>query len=168
MLCTEFIIRRILRHFQTENFAFFQNTVYRGGFRIEPVAWSWAQGFIIADTEPCLTSTLKRVCDFIVISDIETGSEAFVPSEKAGFENEMVLGLIQTLLRVTLFQGYTDRISNQECSPAGFSLELGGKDAKRRQNFAKYVWGALPTANLAKERLRIAFSRGRGKLEWGH
>ena len=79
----------------------------------------------------------------------------------------MVLGLIQTLLPVTLFQGHEDQISSQGCSPAGFSLELGGKDAKRRQNLAKYICGHLPTANLAKERLRIAFSGGRGKLESG-
>ena len=127
-----------------------------------------AQGLIIAGTEPYLTSALKLVGDFLVISNIETWSEAFVPPEKAGLENETVFGLIQALLPVTLFQGYADRISNQKFSPAGFSLELSGKDAKRRQNIAKYGCGPLPTANLTEERLRIAFNRGRGELAWGH
>lgn len=118
-----------------------------------------ARGLFIAGTEPHLTSTLKLVGDFLVISDIETWSESFLPSEKSGLVDEVVLEFIQALLPVTLSQGYTDRTSNQKFPPAGFSLELGGQDAKQRQNLAKYVCGPLPTANLAEERLRIAFSQ---------
>ena len=64
-----------------------------------------ARRLFIAGTEPHLTSTLKLVGDFLVISEIETWSECFLPSENSGLVYGVVLDVIQRLLPVTLSQG---------------------------------------------------------------
>lgn len=82
-----------------------------------------ARGLFIAGNEPHLTSTLKLVGDFLVISDIETWFESFLPSDKSGLVDEVVLEFIQALVPETLSQGYADRTSNQKFPPARLMIQ---------------------------------------------
>jgi 3-hydroxyisobutyrate dehydrogenase-like beta-hydroxyacid dehydrogenase len=126
----------------------------------QPVFDALGQRTIAVGTEPVTAAMVKLVGNFLLVSAVESLSEAATLLRKSGVDPQVCLEtLINTLFTSPVYQNYAGLILRQQYEP-GFRLELGLKDVGLALAAAESAAAPLPIARLLHDRLEQAIARG--------
>jgi 3-hydroxyisobutyrate dehydrogenase-like beta-hydroxyacid dehydrogenase len=115
---------------------------------------------IVVGTEPATATMVKLLGNFLLVSAVESMSEAAALLRKSGVDPQVCLEtLINTLFASPVYQNYAGLMLRQQYEP-GFRLALGLKDVELALTVAESSGAPLPTARLIRERLLRAVARG--------
>jgi 3-hydroxyisobutyrate dehydrogenase-like beta-hydroxyacid dehydrogenase len=125
-----------------------------------------ARTFVLGE-EPVHASTTKLVCNFLIVSLIESLGEGFRLAERSGVAPRQVLEILtETILNAPLVKSYGDILVNERFSPAGFRLPLGLKDVRLALAAAEEVLTPLPVASIVRDHMLTALAHGQDDLDW--
>jgi 3-hydroxyisobutyrate dehydrogenase-like beta-hydroxyacid dehydrogenase len=125
-----------------------------------PIFDALGQRTIAVGTEPAAATMVKLVGNFLLISAVESLSEAAALLRKSGVDPQVCLEtLINTLFASPVYQNYGRLMLQQQYDP-GFRLALGLKDIGLALAAAEISGAPLPVARLLRERLLQAIERG--------
>jgi 3-hydroxyisobutyrate dehydrogenase-like beta-hydroxyacid dehydrogenase len=128
--------------------------------RSQPVFDALGQRTIVVGTEPVAATMVKLVGNFLLISAVESLSEAAALLRKSGVDPQVCLEtLINTMFASPVYQNYGRLILQQQYDP-GFRLALGLKDIGLALAAAEISGAPLPVGGLLRERLLRAIERG--------
>jgi len=126
----------------------------------QPVFDALGQRTIAVGTEPAAAAMVKLVGNFLLISAVESLSEATTLLRKSGVDPQVCLEtLINTLFASPVYQNYAGLMLRQQYEP-GFRLALGLKDVGLALAAAESAGAPLPTARFLHDRLKQAIARG--------
>ncbi len=126
----------------------------------QPVFDALGQRTIVVGTEPVAATMVKLVGNFLLISAVESLSEAAALLRKSGVDPQVCLEtLINTMFASPVYQNYGRLILQQQYDP-GFRLALGLKDIGLALAAAEISGAPLPVGRLLRERLLHAIERG--------
>jgi 3-hydroxyisobutyrate dehydrogenase-like beta-hydroxyacid dehydrogenase len=126
----------------------------------QPVFDALGQRTIVVGTEPVAATMVKLVGNFLLISAVESLSEAAALLRKTGVDPQVCLEtLINTMFASPVYQNYGRLILQQQYDP-GFRLALGLKDIGLALAAAEISGAPLPVGRLLRERLLRAIERG--------
>ncbi|HEY4115776.1 MAG TPA: NAD(P)-dependent oxidoreductase [Rhizomicrobium sp.] len=109
----------------------------------------------------------KIAGNFLIISAIETLSEAFVLLAKGGVDPKPFHEVMSsTLFAAPVYQGYGAAILVEKFDPPGFALKLGKKDTGLALDAANALGVPLPIAELANRSFDQAIAEGLGDKDW--
>jgi len=116
--------------------------------------------------EPELANVVKLALNFMLVSAIETMGEAAALVVGHGIDSAAVLELASsTLFAGPVYQGYGEAIGLQRFEPAGFKLELGGKDVRLALEAAQAAQVPMPFASVLRDNLLDSLAHGEGQLD---
>jgi 3-hydroxyisobutyrate dehydrogenase-like beta-hydroxyacid dehydrogenase len=125
-----------------------------------PVFDAIGQRTIAVGTDPVAATMVKVVGNFLLISAVESLSEAAALLRKSGVDPQVCLEtLINTLFASPVYQNYVRLMLQQQYDP-GFRLALGLKDIGLALAAAEISGAPLPVGGLLRERLLSAIERG--------
>jgi 3-hydroxyisobutyrate dehydrogenase-like beta-hydroxyacid dehydrogenase len=125
-----------------------------------PIFDAIGQRTIAVGTDPVAATMVKLVGNFLLISAVESLSEAAALLRKSGVDPQVCLEtLINTLFASPVYQNYARLILQQQYDP-GFRLALGLKDIGLALAAAEISGAPLPVGRLLRERLLRAIERG--------
>jgi 3-hydroxyisobutyrate dehydrogenase-like beta-hydroxyacid dehydrogenase len=125
-----------------------------------PIFDAIGQRTIAVGTDPVAATMVKLVGNFLLISAVESLSEAAALLRKSGVDPQVCLEtLINTLFASPVYQNYGRLILQQQYDP-GFRLALGLKDIGLALAAAEISAAPLPVGRLLRERLLHAIERG--------
>ena len=125
------------------------------------------QGIHDFGPSPPAANVAKLAGNFLIASAIEAMAEAFCLLEKNGVDPGQVHALLsQTLFSCPIYQNYGRSILEQNYSPPGFSLALGGKDMRLVQDAARNSEVSMPLASLLQDRFLRSLAKNRGDMDW--
>jgi 3-hydroxyisobutyrate dehydrogenase-like beta-hydroxyacid dehydrogenase len=128
--------------------------------RCQPVFDALGQRTIVVGTEPVAATLVKLVGNFLLISAVESLSEAAALLRKSGVDPQVCLEtLINTMFASPVYQNYGRLILQQQYDP-GFRLALGLKDIGLALAAAEISGAPLPVGRLLRDRLLHAIERG--------
>lgn len=117
--------------------------------------------------DPVQANTVKLSVNFLILSVVESLSEAFAFAKKDGVD----LATLNTLLTDFLFpspitKAYGQILVSQKFEPAGFKMELGLKDINLLLKAADTLKVPMPIASLLHDRLMTGMANNRGQMDW--
>lgn len=119
----------------------------------QPVFDALGQRTIVVGTEPATAVMVKLVGNFLLVSAVESLSEAAALLRKSGVDPRVCLEtLVNTLFSSPVYQNYAGLIQRQQYEP-GFRLALGLKDIGLALAAAESCGALLPIARFLRERL---------------
>ena len=114
----------------------------------QPVFDALGQRTIAVGTDPAAATMVKLVGNFLLISAVESLSEAAALLRKSGVDPQVCLEtLINTIFASPVYQNYGKLILQQQYEP-GFRLALGFKDIGLALAAAEISGAPLPVARL--------------------
>ena len=126
----------------------------------QPVFDALGQRTIAVGTDPAAATMVKLVGNFLLISAVESLSEAAALLRKSGVDPQVCLEtLINTIFASPVYQNYGKLMLQQQYEP-GFRLALGFKDIGLALAAAEISGAPLPVGRLLRERLLRAIERG--------
>jgi len=126
----------------------------------QPVFDALGQKTMIVGTDSAAAALVKLVGNFLLVSAVESLSEATALLRKSGVEPQICLNaLTSTLFAAPVYKNYSGLILQQNYDP-GFRLALGLKDVDLILAAAESLNSPLPTANLLRARLFNGIARG--------
>jgi 3-hydroxyisobutyrate dehydrogenase-like beta-hydroxyacid dehydrogenase len=126
----------------------------------QPVFDALGQRTIAVGTDPAAATMVKLVGNFLLISAVESLSEAAALLRKSGVDPQVCLEtLINTIFASPVYQNYGKLMLQQQYEP-GFRLALGFKDIGLALAAAEIAGAPLPVGRLLRERLLHAIERG--------
>ncbi len=135
--------------------------------RVRPILEVMGQGIRDFGPNPPAANVAKLAGNFLIASAIEAMAEAFCLAEKNGVDPGQVHALLsQTLFGCPIYQNYGRSILEQNYSPPGFSLALGGKDMRLVRDTARDSEVSMPLASLLEDRFLRSLAKNRGDMDW--
>lgn len=135
--------------------------------RVRPILEIMGQGIHDFGPSPPAANVAKLAGNFLIASAIEAMAEAFCLVEKNEVDPGQVHALLsQTLFSCPIYQNYGRSILEQNYSPPGFSLALGGKDMRLVRDTARYSEVSMPLASLLEDRFLRSLAKNRGDMDW--
>ena len=117
--------------------------------------------------DPKSASAVKVCNNFLIVAAIEALGEAFNLIERAGVNPKLFYEMItDTIFNSPIYKNYGKIITEKNYKDAGFTSQLGLKDAKLALNLAEEVNVPLPLADLVRNRFIINHNRGRKDWDW--
>ena len=117
--------------------------------------------------KPSLANLVKLSGNFLIVSVIESLSEAMVLAAKGGLDQHEYLDfLTSTLFAAPVFKIYGGLIADKKFSPPGFVAPLGLKDVRLTLSAAEALRVPLPLASLVRDRFLTLLARGGESLDW--
>jgi 3-hydroxyisobutyrate dehydrogenase-like beta-hydroxyacid dehydrogenase len=134
---------------------------------VRPILEVMGQGIHDFGSSPPAANVAKLAGNFLIASAIEAMAEAFCLLEKNGVDPGQVHALLsQTLFSCPIYQNYGRSILEQNYSPPGFSLALGGKDMRLVRDTARNSEVSMPLASLLQDRFLRSLAKNRGDMDW--
>jgi 3-hydroxyisobutyrate dehydrogenase-like beta-hydroxyacid dehydrogenase len=122
--------------------------------------------FVVSE-DPSAAVLIKVSGNFLIASVIESLGEAMALVAKAGVGRQEYLEILtSTLFDAPVYKTYGGLIAREEFEPAGFTAELGLKDARLALAAGEALRVPLPIANLVRDRYLALIADGRGHLDW--
>jgi 3-hydroxyisobutyrate dehydrogenase-like beta-hydroxyacid dehydrogenase len=122
--------------------------------------------FVLGD-DPVLANTSKLVCNFLIISLIESLGEGFQLAERSGVAPAKILEILtETIFGAPVVKTYGDVLVNERFEEVGFRLPLGLKDVRLVLAAAEEVLAPMPIANVVRDHMLIALANGQENLDW--
>lgn len=135
--------------------------------RAKPVFDAIGQRTFEVGDRPEFANYIKLFGNFLIACTLESLSEVFAASRKAGIDPHNVLDVLTgTLFGAPVYKTYGARIIAEEFSPAGFRMPLGLKDVRLALQAAEGVNAPLPFANIIRDRFLTALAKGYEDLDW--
>ncbi|OMC57021.1 6-phosphogluconate dehydrogenase [Mycobacterium sp. IS-836] len=122
--------------------------------------------FVVSD-QPHTANLVKLSGNFLLVSAIESISEAVALVAKAGVDRQQYVDILtSTLFTAPAYQTYGGLIARREFEPAGFASRLGLKDVRLVLAAAEALQVPLPVASVLRDRLLTLVATGGGHLDW--
>lgn len=135
--------------------------------KVKPVLEAMGSKIIDFGTSAKQASVFKLCNNFMILSLIESLSEALVLLEKNGISNEKAVEA-WTIANFDspIFRTYGEVLSKKLFHPARFALELGFKDMRLLEAFAEQSDMPMPLLDLLHEKLVACVAQGRNDYDW--
>jgi 3-hydroxyisobutyrate dehydrogenase-like beta-hydroxyacid dehydrogenase len=128
--------------------------------RCQPLFDVLGQRTIIVGTDPVAAPMVKLVGNFLLVSAVESLSEAITLLRKSAVDPKLCLdALTSTLFAAPVYKNYAELMLQQQYEP-GFRLALGLKDVGLALQAAASFDVPMPVASLVRERLLVGIARG--------
>ncbi len=116
---------------------------------------------------PAQASLFKLCNNFMILSLIETFSEAATMLEKAGISNSRAAEIWgSSLFDSPVFHSYTPMICKRNFADGGFALNLGLKDMRLLQECSDKAQVPMPFLGCLHEKMLICMNLGRENFDW--
>ena len=117
--------------------------------------------------KPSLANLVKLSGNFLIVSVIESLSEAMALVSKGGLDQSQYLDfLTSTLFNAPVYKTYGGLIAAKKFTPPGFVAPLGLKDVRLTLAAAEALRVPLPIASLVRDRFLTLLARGGESLDW--
>jgi 3-hydroxyisobutyrate dehydrogenase-like beta-hydroxyacid dehydrogenase len=132
-----------------------------------PVLEHLGQGIFDFGESAGAANVVKITGNFMIMSLLETMSEAFTMAEKSGIDRTKVADFFSsTLFNTPIYQGYGKLIAGKQYEPVGFKAKLGYKDARLALKLAQKSETPAPVCTLVHNRLLALVAKNRGDADW--
>jgi 3-hydroxyisobutyrate dehydrogenase-like beta-hydroxyacid dehydrogenase len=116
---------------------------------------------------PHQASLFKLCSNFMILSLVESFSEATAVLEKGGVSTEKAAEIWgSSFLDAPIFHGYTPMLCKQNFADGGFALNLGLKDMRLLQDCADRAQVPMPFLTDLHEKLVTSMNLGRETFDW--
>jgi 3-hydroxyisobutyrate dehydrogenase-like beta-hydroxyacid dehydrogenase len=117
--------------------------------------------------KPSLANLVKLSGNFLIVSVIESLSEAMALVSKGGLDQHQYLEfLTSTLFNAPVYKTYGGLIADKKFTPPGFVAPLGLKDVRLTLAAGESLRVPLPLASLIRDRFLTLLARGGENLDW--
>jgi 3-hydroxyisobutyrate dehydrogenase-like beta-hydroxyacid dehydrogenase len=117
--------------------------------------------------KPSSANLVKLSGNFLIVSVIESLSEAMALVSKGGLEQHQYLEfLTSTLFNAPVYRTYGGLIADKKFTPPGFVAPLGLKDVRLTLAAGESLRVPLPLASLIRDRFITLLARGGENLDW--
>ena len=128
--------------------------------KCQPVFDALGQRTIVVGDHPPAAALVKLVGNFLIVSAVESLSEAIGLLRKSGVDAQVCLNaLTDSLFAAPVYKNYAGLMLQQQYEP-GFRLALGLKDVRLAIAAAESLSVSMPTAILLRDRLLSAIDQG--------
>ena len=134
--------------------------------RVQPLFEAMGQKTWPLGDDPASANVAKIACNFMIVSAIETMSEAFALARGNGLEPHAVYDIVtNTMLASPLYKNYGAQML-EERFEAGFKLKLGLKDVRLALEAGDAASTPLPFASALRDVMIESVAAGDGDLDW--
>ena len=111
---------------------------------------------------------VKLACNFMLVSAVQSMSEAFAFTRKAGINPQDFLEIFSTtLFDAPVYKNYGKIIASQNYDKdVGFKITIGAKDINLVLAAGEEMKVPMPTASLIHDRMVQAIAQGNADLDW--
>jgi 3-hydroxyisobutyrate dehydrogenase-like beta-hydroxyacid dehydrogenase len=134
--------------------------------RCRPLFDSIGRITCVIGSEPWQANAAKVCGNFMIVSMIESFSEAFAALRKAGVAPQLFVDLINSLFQSPVYGNYGRMMAAEQFEPAGFALRLGLKDVRLVLQLADECSAPMPAASLIRDHMLDALAHGQGDMDW--
>jgi 3-hydroxyisobutyrate dehydrogenase-like beta-hydroxyacid dehydrogenase len=135
--------------------------------RASPILESMGSKIYDLGERPSQASLFKLCNNFMILSLIETFSEAAAMLEKGGISTERAAEIWgSSLFDCQAFHSYTPMICKRNFADGGFALNLGLKDIRLLQDCADHTQVPMSFLSELHEKLLVSMNLGREKFDW--
>jgi 3-hydroxyisobutyrate dehydrogenase-like beta-hydroxyacid dehydrogenase len=120
----------------------------------------------VVGSEPWQANATKVCGNFMIISMVESLSEAFAVLRKAGVAPQLFVDVINSLFQSPVYGNYGQMMAAEQFVPAGFALRLGLKDVRLALQVAEECTAPMPVASLIRDHMLSALAHGQGDMDW--
>ena len=120
----------------------------------------------VVGSEPWQANATKVCGNFMIISMVESFSEAFAALRKAGVSPQLFVDVINSLFQSPVYGNYGKMMAAEQFEPAGFALRLGLKDVRLALQVAEECTAPMPVASLIRDHMLSALAHGQGDMDW--
>jgi 3-hydroxyisobutyrate dehydrogenase-like beta-hydroxyacid dehydrogenase len=120
----------------------------------------------VVGSEPWQANAAKVCGNFMIISMVESFSEAFAALRKAGVAPQLFVDVINSLFQSPVYGNYGKMMAAEQFEPAGFALRLGLKDVRLALQVADECTAPMPVASLIRDHMLDALAHGQGDMDW--
>jgi 3-hydroxyisobutyrate dehydrogenase-like beta-hydroxyacid dehydrogenase len=120
----------------------------------------------VVGAEPWQANAAKVCGNFMIISMVESFSEAFAALRKAGVAPQLFVDVINSLFQSPVYGNYGRMMAAEQFEPAGFALRLGLKDVRLALQVAEERAAPMPVASLIRDHMIDALAHGQGDMDW--
>jgi 3-hydroxyisobutyrate dehydrogenase-like beta-hydroxyacid dehydrogenase len=120
----------------------------------------------VVGSEPWQANATKVCGNFMIISMIESFSEAFAALRKAGIAPQLFVEVMNSLFQSPVYGIYGNIMAAERFEPAGFALRLGLKDVRLALQVADECSAPMPVASLIRDHMLDALAHGQGEMDW--
>lgn len=135
--------------------------------RCQPIFDAIGQRTFRFGDKPSNANLVKLSGNFLIMSVIESLSEALALIGKGGLDQRQYLDfLTSTLFNSPIYKTYGTLAVEKKFQPAGFLAPLGLKDVRLALQAAESLRVSLPLADLVRNRLLTLLANGGESLDW--
>jgi 3-hydroxyisobutyrate dehydrogenase-like beta-hydroxyacid dehydrogenase len=134
--------------------------------RFSPLFDALGRATFVAGPEPWQANLFKLCGNFMIASMLESFSEAFAITRKAGLDHHLFLEIMNELFQSPVYKNYGATIAEEKFEPAGFALKLGLKDVRQVLEAAHDLAAPMPFASIVRDHLVSAMAHGQESLDW--
>lgn len=117
--------------------------------------------------EPGNANIAKLCTNYLIQAALQSMSETISLARKSGIDaTQLMKMLTATLFNCGVYINYGNLLLNETFKPAGFSLELGLKDATLIKKQAETVAAAMPLGHLIHQEYEQLMNEGYGDYDW--
>jgi 3-hydroxyisobutyrate dehydrogenase-like beta-hydroxyacid dehydrogenase len=120
----------------------------------------------VVGAEPWQANAAKVCGNFMIISMVESFSEAFAALRKAGVAPQLFVDMINSLFQSPIYGNYGRMMAAEQFEPAGFALRLGLKDVRLALQVAEENTAPMPIASVIRDNMLDALAHGQGDMDW--
>jgi 3-hydroxyisobutyrate dehydrogenase-like beta-hydroxyacid dehydrogenase len=120
----------------------------------------------VVGSEPWQANAAKVCGNFMIISMVESFSEAFAALRKAGVAPQLFVDIMNSLFQSPVYENYGKMMAAEKFEPAGFALRLGLKDVRLALQVADECTAPMPVASLIRDKMLDALAHGQGEMDW--
>ena len=134
--------------------------------RVQPLLDAIGQKTWRIGKEPADANVVKIAANFMIVSAIETMSEAFALVRGNGVDPNKLFDMVSnTLFAAPIYKNYGAQILEERFEP-GFRLVLGLKDVRLALAAGEAAHAPLPFASALRDTLIEAVAAGDGERDW--
>jgi 3-hydroxyisobutyrate dehydrogenase-like beta-hydroxyacid dehydrogenase len=134
--------------------------------RCRPIFDAVGRLTFVVGGEPWQANAVKLSGNFMIMSVIESFSEAFATLRKAGVDPHTFLEIINALFASPVYANYGKIIADENFDQVGFALKLGLKDARLVLATAEECASPMPFASVVRDHFLAAIANGQSELDW--
>lgn len=120
----------------------------------------------VIGSEPWQANAAKVCGNFMIVSMLESFSEAFAALRKAGIAPQLFVDIMSSLFQSPVYGNYGRIMAAEQFEPPGFALRLGLKDVRLALQLADECSAPMPAASLIRDRMLDALAHGQGDMDW--
>lgn len=133
----------------------------------EPVFAATSQRVFPVGTTPAAAALVKLCGNFMILSAIESMSEAMTLAEKGGVPKAQLLEVLTgSLFNAPLFHTYGKLLVEKKFKPAGFAAPLGLKDMRLAGQSADQLRVPMPVLNVLRDHLLQTIAVEGEDVDW--